>query len=147
MRIINFWYPQSVQFFITLWKNSMSFLEEDLTVGLNIKLLFVPLFHDSSFVGKLLSFFFRLGRIFIGCFAYIAASFVILVFALFWFTVPVGLIFSLLFFKPLFWMFFSVLIAGIGLLIHEIINNQPKRVWHVKDTGQIWQATRIKKEV
>src|SRR5437868_13855076 len=105
MRLINFWYPQSIQFFITLWRNVMAFIEEDIAVNLMIRLLFVPMFHDSSVVGKLLSICFRVGMIILGCFGYIAASLIIIIVAFFWFTLPGGLIISLFFFKPLFWVY------------------------------------------
>jgi len=58
IHLVEFWYPEGIAFFLRTWKNLMLFLEEDLAVTLMFKLLFVPLFHDSSFAGRILSFFF-----------------------------------------------------------------------------------------
>ena len=55
IHLLNFWYLEGLFFFARTWKNTILFLEEDLAVGLMYKLLFVPLFHDSSFVGAILS--------------------------------------------------------------------------------------------
>ena len=59
INLLKFWYPGAVAFFLRTWKNLVLFLEEDLAVGLMWKLLFTPLFHDSSFVGRVLSFIFN----------------------------------------------------------------------------------------
>ena len=66
----------------------MLFLEEELAVGLMFRLLFIPLFHDSSFVGRIVSFFFRIFRIFIGLFAIVFATTLIVILALIWLMLP-----------------------------------------------------------
>src|SRR2546430_11031233 len=92
LRFVIFWYPNALQFFILLWKNVMAFLEEDLAVGLMIRLIFVPLFHDSSFLGHVISFFFRLFRILTGFFAYFIATILLVLITIFWFATPILLI-------------------------------------------------------
>jgi hypothetical protein len=90
IHIFNFWYPEAVAFFMRTWQNLILFLEEDLAVGLMTKLLFVPLFHDSTIVGHALSFIFRLGRIIIGLFAFGIATILLIAAALYtfcWFGV------------------------------------------------------------
>jgi len=147
MRILNFWYRQAVNFFLILWKNTMSFIEEDMSVNLMIRLMFVPLFHDSSFVGKLMSIFFRLFRVILGCLGYVLATFLILFMAVFWFLAPVGIVVTLVYFKFLFWFFAFFLFAGLIIFIKDLVDNRPKKVWHIHDTNQIWQATRVKQSV
>src|SRR3989344_5558853 len=88
IHVIEFWYPEGIAFFLLTWKNLMLFLEEDLAVSLMWRLLFVPLFHDSSIVGRILSFLFRLIRIIMGLFAFFAASAILVVVALYWFALP-----------------------------------------------------------
>src|SRR5688572_1207911 len=88
VHLVEFWYPEGMIFFGRAWKNFMLFLEEDLAVTLMWKLLFVPLFHDSSIVGKVLSFLFRVIRILIGLFAFALATFSILLIAVYWFGLP-----------------------------------------------------------
>ena len=92
--LVEFWYPESIQFFIRTWKNLILFLEEDLAVGLMVRLLFVPLFHDASIVGRILSFLFRSVRIVMGLFAFSLASVILALVAIYWFLLPVILILS-----------------------------------------------------
>lgn len=88
LNLLKFWYIESLYFFFRLWKNIILYLEEDLAVSLMFKLLFTPLFHDTSIVGKALSFVFRVSRILIGIFAFaIATVFTFLLF-LFWLGAP-----------------------------------------------------------
>src|SRR5260221_6781243 len=101
IRLLKFWYPNSLEVFLRTWHNLMTLLEEDLAVGLMFKLLFVPLFHDSSFVGKGLSFCFRSVRILMGLLAFALMSLLLFCLALLWFTAPVGIILAIFLFKPL----------------------------------------------
>src|SRR5260221_1263738 len=97
VRLIKFYYPEALNIFLISWKNLMSLLEEDLAVGLMLKLLFVPLFHDSSFVGKGLSFVFRSLRIFIWLLSFAFLTVFVFLTALIWFISPVGFLFSVIF--------------------------------------------------
>src|SRR3989338_10779403 len=92
LHLLRFWYVESLIFFLRTWKNIILYLEEDLSVGLMLRLLFVPLFHDSSIVGRGLSFLFRSCRILIGLFAFLAATLLVITLAGYWFLLP-GLIF------------------------------------------------------
>src|SRR4051812_13412395 len=95
LHLVKFWYPEALVVFLRAWKNVIAFLEEDLAVTLMIKLFWIPLFHDSSFVGRILSIVFRSSRILLGLFAYLAASVFIFFLALAWFTMPVWAIWFL----------------------------------------------------
>lgn len=115
----------------------MLLLEEDLAVFLMIRLLFVPLFHDSSYVGYFLSFLFRLGRIIVGLFALMIVTIVVILLAMYWVSLPVlgllnvpDLISRVLFF------------AGLGLFLIHITTRPHKKVWQLKD-DDVWSASEI----
>ncbi len=144
-RLIKFWYPNALEVFLRSWHNLMNLLEEDLAVGLMFKLLFVPLFHDSSFVGKGLSFCFRSIRIFMGLIAFALISLLLFLLALLWFAAPLGILIAFFFFKQLVLVFGVLLLVGVSLFIQHLLANQPKKVWYIKSLDQIWEATRLKK--
>ena len=146
IHLIEFWYPEGIIFFIKLWKNLMLFLEEDLAVGLMKRLLFVPLFHDSSFVGRILSFLFRLSRILIGFFAFATASLVLLMLAVLWFGLPLLAILDLSqYMTPdiLGILSKSLFFGGLGLFVIHITTHPHKKVWATQDP---WSCSRLKKE-
>lgn len=133
IHLLKFWYPEALTVFLRVWKNTLLFLEEDLAVGLMWKLLFTPLFHDSSLVGRLLSFFFRLGRILIGLFAFGLATWIVLVLALYWFLNPIlvfGVHFINGFLPPIFNLVFYLL--GVGLFLIHILTHPHKKVWQIR---------------
>ena len=138
IHVIEFWYPEGIAFFLLTWKNLMLFLEEDLAVSLMWRLLFVPLFHDSSFVGRILSFFFRLSRILIGLFAFSVVSLGLMFLAVYWFLLPllVVLDFPQIVSRGLF-------LAGCGLFIIHITTHPRNKVWSASDP---WSASILKKK-
>lgn len=138
VHLIEFWYPEGIAFFVRTWRNLMLFLEEDLAVGLMWRLILTPLFHDASFVGRILSFFFRLIRIIIGLFAFIAVSLMLILTAIYWFGLP---ILAVLDFPHLFSR--GLLSAGIGLFILHITTHPHQKVWSTPD---LWSASGIKKD-
>jgi len=140
--LLQFWYPESIAFFIRSWKNLMLILEEDLAVGLMWRLLLVPLFHDSSIVGRILSFFFRLSRILIGLFAFLFASVALLLIGGCWLILPVLAVFDTpqILSRVLF-------LSGLGLFFINIVLEPHKKVWQVgKIPGDLWKASKIKPE-
>ncbi len=140
IHLIKFWYPEAIAFFVTTWKNLMLFLEEDLAVGLMVKLLFVPLFHDSSIVGKALSLLFRIGRIIVGMFAFCIATILLFLIAGYWFCLPILAVLN----KP---EFFSrgFFLAGLGLFIIHIVTHPHKKVWQIKNQADLWLCSNFKK--
>ncbi len=139
-QLLVFWYPESLVLILRSWKNILLYIEEDLAVGLMWKLLFTPLFHDSSFFGHILSFFFRLFRVVLGVFAFVLTSLIILELALVWFSLPV-LAFVIggsvgLFLKGL-------LFSGLVLFIYHITSHPSKLVWQIKKASDLWQASTI----
>lgn len=140
--LIKFWYPESLPFFIITWKNLISYLEEDLAVGLMLKLFFTPLFHDSSIVGKILSIIFRAVRIFLGIFAFAITTLVLIIVAIFWLILPfsafivrnnVGLALKL------------ILFSGIVLFVRHIIAHPRKKLWQIKKSEEVWQCSFVNK--
>ncbi|MDD5147479.1 MAG: ATP-dependent Clp protease ATP-binding subunit [Candidatus Daviesbacteria bacterium] len=140
IQIFKFWYPESIAFFIRTWKNLILFLEEDLAVGLMWRLLFAPLFHDTSVVGRILSFIFRVGRILIGLFAFLIATISLLAVGGYWLILPVLAVFD----TPQI-LSRCLFLSGLGLFAINIVSHPHKKIWQVQEKD-LWQASRIKKK-
>ncbi len=155
--LYQFWYPKSLGIFLRLWHNGLLFLEEDMAVGLMWKLLLVPLFHDASIPGRVISFFFRTVRILMGVSAYFLVSLLLLVVAFFWFLSPILVFLPLpiilsqhLIDDPLIFYLFEALCVGtlgVGICIYayELLNKPLKKVWQIKSSEDIWNATHLSK--
>lgn len=139
--LIKFWYIESFDVFFRTWKNLILFLEEDLAVGLMIKLLFVPLFHDASYVGRALSFIFRLGRILVGLFAFSLACAFVIAIGIYWLLLPLLAAADIpqLLSRMLF-------LSGIGLFVIHVSAHPHKKIWQIKQAADLWSASTIKKE-
>ncbi|MEA3355042.1 MAG: ATP-dependent Clp protease ATP-binding subunit [Patescibacteria group bacterium] len=61
-----FWYKDFLIGSRRFFRNLIIFLDNKLAVSLMLKMLFVPLFHDTSIVGRVLSFIFRFSRVILG---------------------------------------------------------------------------------
>jgi len=61
-----FWYRTTIIWWPRLLKNLTIFLDNQLAVSVNLRMLFIPMFQDSSVLGRILSLIVRLGRITIG---------------------------------------------------------------------------------
>lgn len=143
IRLINFWYPESLIVFIRSLKNLLLFLEEDFAVRLMIKLLFVPLFHDASITGRFLSLLFRITRIVLGLFAFAFVIILTIYLAIFWFCLPFlsfmiegdsGVALKIIFF------------SGLVLFIHHILAHPLKKIWQIKKVDEIWQCSFVQKK-
>src|SRR3990167_2201569 len=140
--ILKFWYPSAIAFFLRTWKNLMLFLEEDLAVGLMWKLIFTPLFHDSSFIGRSLSFIFRLGRILIGLFGLFVATTILVLLGGYFLVLPVLAIFDT---PPL--ISRVLFLSGLGLFLINIVSHPHKKIWQAgRSPNDFWQTSRIKRE-
>src|SRR3989344_599124 len=140
LHLIKFWYPEAVEVFLRSWKNTILFLEEDLAVGLMWQLLFAPLFHDATVVGRILSFIFRIIRIVMGLFAFALATVIILILSLYWFTLPVLVVLN----KPPF-IHAGLFFAGVGLFLIHTFTHPHKKVWQIKEGEDFWAAAKVKK--
>ncbi len=146
IHLIEFWYPESLIFFVRTWKNLMLFLEEDLAVTLMWKLLFAPLFHDQSYVGRILSFIFRISRILIGLFAFSLISIIVFTVAVYWFLLSILIVLDL----PQY-VSRGLFLASLGLFVIHITTHPHRKVWSIKESslsfGQdIWDASVLRKE-
>lgn len=154
-RLFLFWFPDALIFFIRLWRNVISYLEEDLAVGLMLKLIFTPLFHDSSFIGRILSFHFRIIRILIGVFAYIIASVSIHILIFIWFTSPFIILLSPLLLtlsspytqllQNLYYLSSATVIFGLALFIDQVIFYPRKKTWQIKSIDDSLDSTKLSK--
>ena len=137
IHLLKFWYIESIDVFFRTWKNLILFLEEDLAVGLMWKLLFVPLFHDSSIVGRVLSVCFRMGRVTVGIFAFILGTVFLIALAAYWLFLPI-----LVFLDLPEYLSRILFFGGVGLFIIHIATHPHKKVWQVK--GNPWDASTVK---
>lgn len=143
VHLIKFWYPEALVFFIRTFKNLILYLEEDLGVGLMLKLLFVPLFHDSSWIGGILSFIFRSSRILIGLLAFILIGLLAFIIGVIWFFLPVLALIS-----PFPWVYiaYGALFSGAILFSYHVLIHPYKKVWQVKSVNEIFSCSFVKKE-
>lgn len=140
--LIKFWYPEALEVYVRSWKNTIAFLEEDLAVGLMWKLLFTPLFHDATIVGRILSFLFRMTRILMGLLGFSLATMVIIFLALYWFSLPVLAIIN----KPPV-INALILFAGAGLFLMHSLTHPHKKVWQIKEGENLWASSLVKKDL
>ncbi len=140
IHLLEFWYPEGIAFFVRLWKNLMLYLEEDLAVILMWRLLFTPLFHDATLTGRMLSFLFRLSRIFIGLFAFALATLLVVVLAGYWFVLPISALFD----TPQY-LARGLFLSGLGLFLIHVFTHPHKKVWEV-GTDNFWESSAIKKK-
>ncbi len=138
-----FWYPEALVVILRSWRNSISYLEEDLAVGLMWKLLFTPLFHDSSGVGAVLSFVFRLTRVLLGLFAFSIVSLVFILIALIWLSLPLSAIFIT---GTVGWLLKILLFSGLVIFIQHLFSHPLKKVWQLKSPAEIWTASLLKSD-
>lgn len=137
-RLVSFWYPATYLTVKRIWKNTLSLIEEDLAVGLMLHLLFTPLFHDSTITGRIMSFFFRLGRIFIGFLAYIFATIFIWLGALCWWG-----FFVLIIFPQTRILGILIFLFGISLLIDRVMLYPSRKVKEIDSGLDIWKTTKL----
>ncbi len=128
-----------------------------MAVGLMWKLLLVPLFHDASIIGRIVSFIFRTSRVLMGIAAYGLVSLTVLIIAISWFLAPVVVFIPVPFIlglrlvdNPLYlYLFesFCVAVLGIGICFYayELLNKPMRKVWQIKDPADIWSSTHLVK--
>ncbi|MDZ7586993.1 MAG: AAA family ATPase, partial [Patescibacteria group bacterium] len=89
------WYRDSLLWFKRFFKNLLIFLDNKLAVSLMLKMLFVPLFHDASLLGRVLSFIFRVVRVIVGGLIIILTIMSMIFWWLVWLTLPIILIITM----------------------------------------------------
>jgi len=63
---IRYWYVLSANRFLLLFRNGSAALEGQIATRETLSHLTQPLFQDYTFQGRIVGFFFRLGRVFVG---------------------------------------------------------------------------------
>jgi hypothetical protein len=86
------WYRDFISRYFRFAKNLFIFLDNQLAISLMARLLFVPLFHDTSLLGRSLSLVFRLLRIIIGSTILLLTFFALSFWLLVWLVLPLALI-------------------------------------------------------
>lgn len=142
VHLLKFWYLESLIVFLRVWKNTLLYLEEDLAVELMWKLLFVPLFHDSTIIGRALSFGFRSFRILLGLGAFFLATVILASLALSFYLLPL-LVFTLTGTAKL--VSLGVIFSGIVFFLNHLLANPEKKLWQIKKLEDLWQASVVKR--
>lgn len=112
------------------------------------RLLFVPLFHDASIVGRVLSFIFRATRVGIGIFGFLCAIVSVFMASLVWFSAPFTILLLTFGILPPFTYEDGFLIAnitlvllGLAIFIYREMHKDLRPVWKVNSAKDIWRAT------
>lgn len=66
LHFFKLWFKATTIWWPRLIKNLIIFLDNKFALSVNARMLFTPMFQDTSFLGRFLSLIFRLGKIFIG---------------------------------------------------------------------------------
>ncbi|MBT7349508.1 ATP-dependent Clp protease ATP-binding subunit [candidate division WWE3 bacterium] len=108
-RFFIWWFFIITKWWMTLFYRLIVLLNNELSFALNLRMLFVPLFHDYTWVGRLMGFVYRIIKIVFG----LAALVVLLVLGvgvtLLWVLVPIVLLLA----EPLFLMIFGFILFAI----------------------------------
>jgi ATP-dependent Clp protease ATP-binding subunit ClpC len=83
-----FWFVDAPLFLVRLFPKILDIVEDQFAVGLHARMIFVPLFKDTSYVGRLLSFFFRVSRVLAGITAVLSSLIVLAFIFAVWLTLP-----------------------------------------------------------
>ncbi|MFC1627181.1 hypothetical protein ACFL18_01330 [Patescibacteria group bacterium] len=78
------WYKDSLVGIKRFFRNLLVFLDNKLAVRLMLKMMLTPLFHDVSFLGRILSFVFRLIRVVVGSLIILLTMMAMIVCVVFW---------------------------------------------------------------
>lgn len=150
LHLLLFWYPKAAVIFLRSLKNILLILEEDLAVGLMFRLMFVPLFHDSSIVGRVLSFLFRLSRVLIGIFGFLCAIVSVFFIVIIWFSAPFSILFLTFAILPPFPyedVFLvgniTLVLLGLAIFIYEEMHKDLWPIWKVNSNENIWKSTKL----
>lgn len=89
------WYRDSLVWFKRFFQNLLIFLDNKLAVSLMLQMLFIPLFHDASLLGRVLSFIFRVVRVVVGGLIIILTVVSMIFWFLVWLALPIILIITM----------------------------------------------------
>ena len=86
------WYQKSSWWWFRFFKNLLVFLDNKLATSLMARMLLVPLFHDTSLLGRTLSLIFRLVRVLIGSIIIVLTALAIGFWLIIWQLLPIALV-------------------------------------------------------
>ena len=89
-----FWYKDSLKWWTRFFRNLLVFLDNKLAVRLMLKMMFVPLFHDTSVLGRFLSLSFRLIRVIVGGALIILTMLAMSFWLVTWLVLPIIMLFG-----------------------------------------------------
>lgn len=85
------WYVTQLPFkILRFFLNTNLYIEDILAIRLHTRLFFVPLFHDTTIIGRISSVIFRMTRIFGGVWVLLCANMLLAIAVLLWFFLPVA---------------------------------------------------------
>lgn len=87
-----FWYRDFLSGYRRFFRNLIIFLDNKLAVSLMLRMMFVPLFHDTSLLGRFLSFGFRLFRVVFGGGLILLAVVMMFFWVVVWVLMPILLV-------------------------------------------------------
>jgi len=129
LRIPHFWYVRCPRWFFPFLKRVSLVVEDRLAILLMARLLFTPLFHDPSIVGRLLSFFYRLLRVVGGALCLVFCCVLLLALFLCWLAFPPLCLYQA-FKAPSY--FILLLLAAVGVLLWQL-RHPRRRISEVKN--------------
>ncbi len=125
------WYKNSLVAYQRLFRNLLIFLDNKLAVSLMLRMMLVPMFHDKSFLGRILSLLFRLVRTVVGG----LIIFVTILAIGFWLIIWLVLPFLLLAIGPIGWLLLIIFwLVSVykqlnkPLKLHKDIKLQPSKI-------------------
>lgn len=95
IEFLRHWYVRSARLYWYFIINKLERIDYRLAWKITLKNLFKPLYKDYSFLGRVLGFIFRLGRLFLGAIIYSIIFAIAICFYLFWLLIPIALIYQI----------------------------------------------------
>jgi len=95
---ILWWSYKAPKMLFIILKRVLVLVNHALSLTLNIRLLFVPLFGDYTIPGRIIGFFVRVGQIILGLLVMLLLLFLMLFVPLFWYYLPILLLHYLKFY-------------------------------------------------
>ena len=86
-----FWFVKTPLYLVLISKRTLQLLNQELAVGLMLRMLLVPLFGDPSPIGWVVGFLFRLVRIVIGVICFVATLIASIFILLIWAITPIAI--------------------------------------------------------
>ncbi|MFH1280230.1 MAG: ATP-dependent Clp protease ATP-binding subunit [Candidatus Beckwithbacteria bacterium] len=124
------------------FRNLIVFLDNKMAVSLMFRMMFVPLFHDTSLVGRFLSFIFRFSRVILGGLVLGSVIVAMIFWMMVWILLPVV---TVIYFKEI-----GVILVGGLWVVSKVISKRPgafkKYIKLAKNNSKVLKKLIIKDE-